>query len=51
VLNTVTLLRRHARVHNALADQMLRGASVGGCIAVIEQELEKEEEEACDDGA
>ena len=39
VLNVVTLLRRHQRAHDALADAMARGASVAECIAVIEQQL------------
>lgn len=39
VLNVVTLLRRHERVHDALADAMQQGASVGECIAVIERQL------------
>ena len=39
VLNVVTLLRRHEGVHDALAAAMQRGASVGECIAVIEQQL------------
>ncbi|PRW59629.1 stress regulated isoform 3 [Chlorella sorokiniana] len=39
VLNVVTLLRRHEATHDALADAMSRGASVGECIAVIEQRL------------
>ncbi|KAI3436155.1 hypothetical protein D9Q98_002212 [Chlorella vulgaris] len=39
VLNVVTLLRRHARVHDELAEAMQRGASVGECIAVIESQL------------
>ena len=39
VLNVVTLLRRHARVQDALAAAMRRGSSVGGCIEVIEREL------------
>ncbi|EFN53352.1 hypothetical protein CHLNCDRAFT_25833, partial [Chlorella variabilis] len=39
VLNVVTLLRRHERVHDALAAAMQRGGSVGECIGVIEGEL------------
>lgn len=39
VLNVVTLLRRHEATHDALADAMSRGASVGECIALIEQRL------------
>lgn len=39
VLNVVTLLRRHEGVHDALAEAMQRGASVGECVAVIEQRL------------
>lgn len=39
VLNVVTLLRRHERVHDALAAAMQRGASVGECIALIEEQL------------
>jgi hypothetical protein len=39
VLNVVTLLRRHERVHDELAEAMQRGASVGECIAVIESQL------------
>ena len=39
VLNTVTLLRRHEAAHDALAAAMQRRATVGECIAVIEQQL------------
>lgn len=39
VLNVVMLLRRHGGVHDALADAMVAGASVGTCIAVIEAGL------------
>lgn len=39
VLNVVTLLRRHEATHDALAAAMQQGASVGECIAVIEQQL------------
>ena len=39
VLNVVTLLRRHEATHDALADAMSRGATVGECIALIEQRL------------
>lgn len=39
VLNVVTLLRRHEATHDALADAMSRGASVGECIALIERRL------------
>ncbi len=44
VLNTASLLRRHADVHAALADAMQRGDSVGECVALIEQQLA-----TCDD--
>lgn len=40
VLNTVGLLRRHAATHRLLAEAMARGASVGECIAEIENSLE-----------
>ena len=40
VLNVVTLLRRHSALHEKLAAAMDQGASVGSCIALIEQELE-----------
>ena len=36
VLNTVSLLRRHEAVHDALADAMLRSSSVGTCIKLLE---------------
>ena len=39
VLNLVTLLRRHKRVHACLAEAMGAGRSVGECIAVIEAGL------------
>ena len=39
VLNLVTLLRRHRRVHARLAEAMAAGRSVGECIAVIEAGL------------
>ena len=34
-----TLLRRHARVHDRLADAMSRGESVAACIGEIEAAL------------
>jgi len=39
VLNLVTLLRRHTRVHSRLVDAMSGGRSVGECIGVIEAAL------------
>lgn len=39
VLNLVTLLRRHARVHARLAEAMSAGRSVGECIGVVEAAL------------
>uniref|UniRef100_A0A061RPP9 Stress regulated protein n=1 Tax=Tetraselmis sp. GSL018 TaxID=582737 RepID=A0A061RPP9_9CHLO len=39
VLNTVTLLRRHEDIHRKLAEAMLRGASVGEGILIIERGL------------
>ena len=39
VLNTVSLLRKHAGVQEAVAEAMGRGASVAECIAVIEAAL------------
>eukprot|EP00897_Mesotaenium_endlicherianum_P006447 jgi/Mesen1/5830/ME000297S05022 len=39
VLNTVTLLRRHAKTHDMLVDAMIAGKSVGDCIAIIEDQL------------
>jgi hypothetical protein len=39
VLNLVTLLRRHTRVHSRLVDAMSAGRSVGECIGVIEVAL------------
>ncbi|GJP37302.1 hypothetical protein CLOM_g6133 [Closterium sp. NIES-68] len=41
VLNVATLLRRHKRLHEELADVMLSGESVGQCIALIEKKLAK----------
>jgi hypothetical protein len=41
VLNDAALLRRYAATHAALAGAMERGASVGECIGVIEDELDK----------
>ncbi len=39
VLNLVTLLRRHARIHAALAEAMGAGRTVGECIGIIETGL------------
>lgn len=44
LLNTVQLLRKYARVHERLADEMSRGASVGQCIALLEEELKGDED-------
>eukprot|EP00246_Nothoceros_aenigmaticus_P004584 TRINITY_DN16173_c0_g1_i3.p1 TRINITY_DN16173_c0_g1~~TRINITY_DN16173_c0_g1_i3.p1 ORF type:complete len:315 (+),score=44.36 TRINITY_DN16173_c0_g1_i3:120-947(+) len=41
VLNTVTLVRRHKGTHGKLAIAMDAGKSVGGCIALIEQDLDQ----------
>ena len=43
VLNVVTILRRHEKVQDKLADAMSRGAGVGECIAVVEEALAKSE--------
>lgn len=39
VLNTVGLLKQHAGTHRVLAEAMMRGASVGECISLIEQSM------------
>lgn len=39
VLNVTTLLRRHSKTHEKLADAMAAGASVAACIGVIEDGL------------
>lgn len=39
VLNVVTILRRHAKVQDKLADAMSNGAGLGECIGVIEAAL------------
>jgi hypothetical protein len=44
VLNTATLLRRHATLHDKLAAAMSRGDSVASCVALIEQHLSTVEE-------
>eukprot|EP00878_Enallax_costatus_P008022 GHUV01008389.1.p1 GENE.GHUV01008389.1~~GHUV01008389.1.p1 ORF type:complete len:488 (+),score=99.59 GHUV01008389.1:33-1466(+) len=44
VLNVAALLRRHVSLHDRLAAAMDRGASVGECIQLIEQQLAKEPE-------
>ena len=36
VLNTISVLRRHSQVHEALAKKMENGASIGECIQCIE---------------
>jgi hypothetical protein len=40
VLNVVSILRRHAKVQDKLADAMSGGETVAECMAVIEKELE-----------
>jgi len=39
VLNTVGLLKRNADTHGAVTEAMLRGASVGECIRIIEENM------------
>ena len=39
VLNTISMLRRHTQAHERLAEAMSGGASVGQCIALLEDEL------------
>lgn len=39
VLNTMTILRRHALLRDKLAAKMDTGASVGDCVRLIEVEL------------
>lgn len=39
VLNVTSLLRRHSKTHEKLADAMATGASVAACIGVIEESL------------
>ncbi|KAL3159816.1 hypothetical protein ABBQ38_010220 [Trebouxia sp. C0009 RCD-2024] len=39
VLNVTSLLRRHSKTHEKLADAMATGASVAACIGVIEEGL------------
>jgi len=39
VLNVIALLRRHEATHRRLADAMLAGESVAGCVAIIEESL------------
>ncbi|GMH33016.1 hypothetical protein BSKO_00850 [Bryopsis sp. KO-2023] len=43
VINVATLLRRHAKTHEALAAEMSNGASVGSCIKLIESQLQTAE--------
>jgi NAD(P)H-nitrite reductase large subunit len=45
VLNVAALLRRHAGLHDRLAAAMSAGASVGSCIALIEDTLSRPEED------
>ena len=42
VLNTITILRRHEAVVRKLSEKMAAGASVGECVALIEQNLSDE---------
>lgn len=44
VLNVVTLLRRHEKTQDALAQAMSEGSSVGECIGIVEKQLA-----ACED--
>ena len=41
MLNTTLLLRQHEAVHDALADAMARGKSVGTCCALIEERVDR----------
>ena len=43
VLNAVALLRQHTAAHDALAQAMQRGESVGACIESLERTLDVEE--------
>lgn len=40
VLNVVTLLRRHERLHDQLTAAMLSGSSIGDCILLVESQLQ-----------
>lgn len=42
VLNTTLLLRQHSAVHDALAEAMARGESVGACCALIEARVDRD---------
>lgn len=39
VLNVTSLLRRHSKTHDKLAQAMAQGSSVAACIGVIEGDL------------
>lgn len=39
VLNVTSLLRRHKRTHEKLAQAMAQGSSVAACIGVIEDDV------------
>jgi hypothetical protein len=43
VLNTVLMLRRHAKARSQLAEAMSSGKSVGTCIEVIEGNINTED--------
>jgi hypothetical protein len=43
-LNTVSMLRRHAGAHEKLAAAMDSAASIGACIALLEDELASSED-------
>lgn len=46
VMNTIGLLKRNTGTHAALTEAMLRGASVGECVSVIEGSLASSSEES-----
>ncbi len=50
VLNAVALLRQHSKAHDALAEAMKRGESVGKCIETLEQTLNAGELKAVSNG-
>jgi hypothetical protein len=43
VLNSVALLRQHAAAHEALSAAMQRGDSVGSCVQILEEALNKDD--------
>ncbi|KAF8056002.1 hypothetical protein HT031_006523 [Scenedesmus sp. PABB004] len=51
VLNVAAMLRRHAGLHDALADAMAAGRSIGECVALIEGALAAQPDLLAPEGA